>query len=441
MYPAARSFVPTFGLILAIAFALIAPTISAKDHISGSIENRSENSVLGWNTGNNRLPLLNLPEQMNFDLDTAFAFPLGQYRLPLFQSLYYNAKFKRYMLLLTSNGSRKVEFVQLDQAGSSRNYTSTNEPAIRLVDEGKIKTLHAVDGAEYRFAQVPGGELRCVRIQNLAGVEINLTYRADGLAEMLVDRKGRSIRFNYSGDHIDSVTQTWPVDTVNVTRTWTVGAVIETARPRKVSYAHASGFGRAKAVPTNAITPNYSVEMASCDRMLAGIFGGPGAVGAANGFEPVGLANQYPIYRGDIRGSDGAVHRGHLSYAMHLYGSVDGTGETPLYVPAGFTSHSATPTPTDAAVTFFYPRLGNLENVTLAVFHIANFQISNEGDRVRIGNIGGPGGSYSFYKHSHIEFYRGNTGLPSSKAREALRINPAAVFGSPVVATRLRAAG
>ena len=92
----------------------------------------------------------------------------------------------------------------------------------------------------------------------------------------------------------------------------------------------------------------------------------------------------------------------------------DGTGESDLYVPAGFTSHSSIPTQTDAAVTFYYPHLGHLTNVTVAVFHIKNFQLSVEGARVRVGSIGGPGGSAGTYRHSHIEFYHGNTGLPAA---------------------------
>jgi len=114
---------------------------------------------------------------------------------------------------------------------------------------------------------------------------------------------------------------------------------------------------------------------------------------------------------------------------MHLYGSADGKCDSPVYVPAGFTSHSNEPSPTDAAITFYYPRLGKLTDVTLAVFHVSDFQITAEGDRIRIGNLGGPGGSSAFYKHSHIEFYRGNVGLPAAAARAALRIDPATVFG------------
>jgi hypothetical protein len=197
-------------------------------------------------------------------------------------------------------------------------------------------------------------------------------------------------------------------------------------------------FGLPKKMPRNALISAYTGEMAATDRLLAKIFGGSGAVAAANSFEPAGLSNQYPLYRGDILGDNGQILKGHLSHTMHLYGSPDGRGETSLYIPAGFTSHSASPTPTDAAVTFFYPRLGNFSNVTVAVFHIANFAISQDGGRVRIGTVGGRGGSYAFYKHSHIEFYRGNTGLPSASTRPDLRIDPAAMFGEVPTTARLR---
>ncbi|MFN2492031.1 MAG: hypothetical protein ABR501_04005 [Pyrinomonadaceae bacterium] len=185
---------------------------------------------------------------------------------------------------------------------------------------------------------------------------------------------------------------------------------------------------RTKHIPNNALVARYTEEMAATDRMLAAIFGGPGAVAAANSFEPEKLAQQYPLYRGDILADDGRLLRGHLSYAMHLYGSDDGTRETEIYVPLGFTSHSGQPSRTDAVVTFYYPRLGSQTDVTLAVFHIANFELRNEGDRVRVGTIGGPGGSIGSYKHAHLEFYRGNTGLPPLVARVKMRIDPTTVF-------------
>jgi hypothetical protein len=243
----------------------------------------------------------------------------------------------------------------------------------------------------------------------------------------VVDAAGRTITFNYADDGIGSITQTWMANATGFQKTWTVGDQSAAASLRS-NYSRAPRFTSFKRVPANAVVQHYTAEMAASDCVLAQIFGGPNAVAAGNGFEPAGLADSYPRYRGDIIGDDGKLRRGHLSYAVHLYGNLSGTADSPLYIPTGFTLRSNQPSPTDAAVTFYYPRLGNLTDVTLAVFHVADFEIRPEGNRVRIGNIGGMGGSSPLYKHSHIEFYRGNSGLPPAEARMRLRVDPAAVF-------------
>jgi hypothetical protein len=289
-----------------------------------------------------------------------------------------------------------------------------------------MKIVKTSDGTSYSFTQYPDGEFRCATIKQPNGPTLFLLYTANGLMlHGVSDSLGRSVTFNYGQNGIQSLTQTWMSNLEGVTRTWNIGDDEDSS----LRFAHTVASRGAKFVPANAIVREYTSEMADDDKFLARIFGGPNAVAGANGFEPVGLAASYPLYRGDVVGADGKVRRGHLSYAMHLYGTPDGRGDSPLYVPAGFASHSNEVTPTDAAVTFYYPKLGNLTDVTLAVFHIADFQITSEGDRVRIGSIGGPGGSSPLYKHSHIEFYKGNVGLPAAAARAALRINPASVFG------------
>jgi hypothetical protein len=268
-------------------------------------------------------------------------------------------------------------------------------------------------------------EQRCATIRQKTGGTLNLLYTANGLVlHGAVDSTGRSLTFNYGREGIRSLTQTWMSNLEGFTKTWSVGD--DADAESSVRFAHA--VGRKKLLPANAVIHEYTAEMIASDKLLAQIFGGPNAVAGGNGFEPAGLAASYPFYRGDVIGDDGRLRNGHLSHAIHLYGAPDGRGDSPLYIPAGFTSHSSEPSPTDAAMVFYYPRLGNLTDVTLAVFHVANFQMVPEGNRVRIGNIGGPGGSSPLYKHSHIEFYRGNRGLPSAAARAALRIDPVTVF-------------
>jgi hypothetical protein len=343
-----------------------------------------------------------------------------------------------------------------------RRFEAKGNPGLRLDDKGNTKFLTTGEGTVYTFASFANGEFHCSQITDRHGMVINFKYTDDASIDTIADVSGRTIRFGYEQNHVSSITQTWGRGGVN-RQTWAItneairskpivqfmpaGAVARRvssvavspvyvparATFRRTSNSVAATFaptGGSKRIPSNAVIPVYTPAMAASDSMLASIFGGSGAVAAAHSFEPVGLGSQYPLYRGDLVGENGKLLRGHLSYAMHLYGNVNGTGDTAIYVPAGFTSHSNVPTPTDAAITFYYPRLGNLTNVTLAVFHIADFHLSNEGGRVRIGNIGGRGGSIACYKHAHIEIYRGNVGLPSAVARPRLRIDPASVFSS-----------
>ena len=377
-----------------------------------------------WNLAEKEMPLLGLQdERLKVGFDQALTYRFDQLRFPIFQALTYDEEHGRFVLpAFTPDGaSHVVEF----QPTEGKNYSAIEAADVSLVDNDSTKTIRTSDGTRYLFVRYPDGEFRCAMIKEGSGAMLNFLYTANGLMlHGVVDTTGRSVTFNYGRDGIKSVTQTWMANLEGFTKTWPVGDA-PAPSDSEIKFAHTLNL---KTLPSNAIVREYTAEMAASDKLLASIFGGPNAVAGGNGFEPAGLAANYPLYRGDIYGDDGIQRRGHLSFAMHLYGSPDGTGDSPLYVPSGFITHSPQPSPTDAAVTFYYPKLGNLNEVTLAVFHVNDFQISEEGVRVRIGNLGGPGGSSQLYKHSHIEFYRGNTGLPPLAARAALRIDPAKVF-------------
>lgn len=372
------------------------------------------------------LPLLGLTqERLRRGVDQTLTYPAGSFDFPIFRSLGFNNEEDKYLMPARSSSDPDLVFIEFTRTARTNTYRSAE--GMELVDRGGSKTIQTGDGTRFLFIQYPDGEFRCAAIkQNSAGV-LNLLYTANGLAlHGIIDASGRSLTFNYGKQGIQSLTQTWMSNLEGFTRTWLVSDDDENDGSHR--FAHALNSKAAKPLPANALIHEYTAQMIACDELLARIFGGPGAVAAGNGFEPAGLAAAYPFYRGDVVGDDGRLRLGHLSHAIHLYGSPDGKGDSPLYVPAGFTSHTVEPSPTDAALTFYYPRLGNLTDVTLAVFHIAGFQIVTDGDRVRIGNIGGPGGSSPLYRHSHIEFYRGNTGLPPAAARASLRIDPATVF-------------
>jgi hypothetical protein len=394
---------------------------------SGELSASESISIYRWNLGDDALPLVSLPNHIQGNLDLSLTYAMGDFQFPLFQSLYFNQRAGKYILMVIPNRGRQAQFIDLDSIEGRGQFAAKDDSGLRLDDKGKLKLLSTSDGTVYTFAPFEDGELHCSQINDHDGLVINLKYTNDSSIDTISDSSGRTIKFSYTNEYVSAVTQTWGADPAKLTRTWIIDDHLTTG-PTVDRVALRSG--ELKHIPKNAIKPLYTDEMAASDWILANIFGGPGAVAAANGFEPKGLASQYPLYRGDLIGDHGKILRGHLSYAMHLYGSEDGRGATELYVPMGFISNSSEPTPTDAAVTFYYPKLGNLTDVTLAVFHVANFHLSYEGERVRIGNIGGPGGSIGSYRHAHIEFYRGDTGLPSAGSRLKLRIDPATAFAS-----------
>lgn len=173
------------------------------------------------------------------------------------------------------------------------------------------------------------------------------------------------------------------------------------------------------------------------DKRLARMFGDSNAIAAGNGFELKGVqGGKASRYRGDYYDPlSGKVIDGHLSsYAMHLYGSEDGKRDTAIYIPSDYerprVANHQKPTATASVVTFFYKKLGNERNVTLAVFHVGKFNPIREGDRVRIGSTGGHGGDKPDYRHAHLEIYRGDVGLPTTlEERAKVRVkNFAGVF-------------
>ena len=388
---------------------------------SESTESKNIATTFKWNVAEKNAPLLGLSQdRLQPGFEQSLSYHAAQFDFAIFRPLTFDEE--RGTFLLPTIADNHSAFIELAPASTPHMYSSTT--GIELIERDSIKTVRTSGGARYLFVHYPDDEFRCASIKEASGVTLNLLYTANGLAlHGVVDSRGRSVTFNYGKQGIESVTQTWMAELEGFTKTWSVGS---TTPDDGTKYAHAVHAG--KFLPSNALIHDYTAEMEQSDKLLASIFGGPTAVVGANGFEPAGLAASYPLYRGDVMGDDGKVRRGHLSYAMHIYGTPDGRGDSPLYIPPGFTSHSSEPSPTDAAVIFYYPRLGNLTDVTLAVFHVADFQLTPEGDRVRIGNLGGLGGSSPLYKHSHIEFYKGNVGLPAAAARADLRIDPTTVF-------------
>lgn len=411
-----------------VTLVILYTSLSASDRGSSTIHksryyaistSSKQNSEYAWQLETTGSPLIKItgPAVSYADLKGQLAFPINKLQARVFEPVTYDSS------------TREILIPTIDEANNQRsvrigNGPNSTTPEIKLIDSPNSKTLLTIDGAKYTFVLLPDNEFRCVSIRHYHGISIDFLYTArDIQLRAIVDSFGRQITFNYVDQQLRSLTQTWSSEGKQLSNTWQ-SDIPGIQQLDVLKYAHSP----TKLLPANALVISYTAEMRESDRSLASIFGGPSSVAAANGFEPEALNNAYPYYRGDITGDDGRTHQGHLSATMHLYGSPDGTADSPIYIPLGFTSHSIQPTPVDAAVTFYYPQLGALKNTTIAVFHVRNFGLSQEANRVRIGEIGGPGGSSPEYKHAHFEFYQGDTGLPSPDRRPALRILPNSIF-------------
>ena len=304
--------------------------------LSGESESRGPSYK--WNVNEKGLPLLNVTrERLRPGFDQALTYPAGQFDFSIFKSLQFDDEQGKYLLPVISKSTRNLIFVEFARTAAPNTYTTGY--GLELTDKGNVKIIQTADGTRFLFVEYPDGEFRCATIRESGGGILNLLYTANGLAlHGLVDAGGRSVTFNYGKEGIQSLTQTWMSNLEGFTKTWSVEDDFDSS----FRFAHAV-VRTGKFLPANAVVRDYIAEMLASDQTLARVFGGPSAVAGGNGFEPAGLGASYPCYRGDVIGDDGKLRLGHLSHAIHLYGSADGRGDSPLYIPAGFTSHSTLP--------------------------------------------------------------------------------------------------
>ena len=208
-------------------------------------------------------------------------------------------------------------------------------------------------------------------------------------------------------------------DGIVMTRIWRqIGLLITETRRKEVAGRDQALYNILSGVAFARVVPEYGEAATLCDRKLARLFGGQGAVFAGNGFEPQGMPG-YRTSSDRYRGADfpGTVPE-HLSITGHLYGSSDGKMVTGVYIPSGYTYLGAMATSRGKAEdghSFYYKQLGKLTDITLHIAHVANFKIQpndkNAAESVRIGSIGGRGGRANDkdkpYIHCHFALHKG----------------------------------
>ena len=151
------------------------------------------------------------------------------------------------------------------------------------------------------------------------------------------------------------------------------------------------GFGGGVQPEKPRPIPNSEVQQPqppnpTCDAKLAGIFGGEGAVAAGSGYEPSTLKGSY---------NQGGNWRGHVYRFLHVYPNATGTATNPatgIYIPLDKGNKVPKVVPynfpkDEGGYKIHYNQLGNLQNVNLYVYHVTNFKVRREGNKIRIGDF------------------------------------------------------
>lgn len=166
--------------------------------------------------------------------------------------------------------------------------------------------------------------------------------------------------------------------------------------------------------------PQSGGEPTRCEKHLASVFGDKDAY-----FSDDEDGDGLDLTLGRSRLINGKGHGG-----AHLYGHpTDASITTNIYIPKGGKIQIIDPTvrhkgnkyvgygknSSSTYCLIYYAKLGSLQNVTLAIFHIADFKaVPQQDGRTRIGTLGGfdEGGTWTFKsgkqgKHAHFELYDG----------------------------------
>src|SRR2546426_7148483 len=93
---------------------------------------------------------------------------MDHFGFPIFQSLYYNDRQGKYILLLMPRTGTGIDFVELRRTREPGTYASDAGLDIQLLDNSNnnVKTIRTSDATQYTFARFADGELRCTRIKN-----------------------------------------------------------------------------------------------------------------------------------------------------------------------------------------------------------------------------------------------------------------------------------
>lgn len=172
------------------------------------------------------IPLLGLPGRGGLDLGLSLAYnslatwtkngssisfdddygsPAPGFRLgfPVIQAAYYNTQASKYSFLMISPSGGRVE---LRQVGTSGLYQAVDSSYLLLDSSAMI--LRTTDGTQLSYTW-KGSDYECTQIKDRNGNYISINYDSWGRIDTVVDTLSRTITFNYNGNDLASITQSW----------------------------------------------------------------------------------------------------------------------------------------------------------------------------------------------------------------------------------------
>ena len=208
------------------------PPAGGSDPYFATARSRPENETgeagvdLGSRNFNWGIPLVSLPGRAGMDLNIGISynslvwtkqgnsimfnadhgFPSPGFRLgvPKLQSTSVNQDEQiTSMLLIMPSGQR----IALKQIGTSNVFESQDSSYVQAIDTNGYFTnvlVRTTDGTQYTFTVG-----YCTKIQDRNGNYLTIGYNSNMQVSTVTDTLGRVVTFNYSGDFLTSITQTW----------------------------------------------------------------------------------------------------------------------------------------------------------------------------------------------------------------------------------------
>lgn len=194
--------------VIVLLFTLPCQTILARSTVVVSSPEDSTGAPFSWNLQKHQAPFI---RQANSE-SPGFAGPLvyssGDFSLPLLQALDFESSCDCYSLMVSKRGTSGLEIVHFWRAGTGF-YRSGKGPYLELEKVDSLRSVTALNGTRFLFAQVGDGEWRCVSIHDSLGNYLLLDYRADGLIGLIRDSFLRTATPAYTEGRMISLTQTW----------------------------------------------------------------------------------------------------------------------------------------------------------------------------------------------------------------------------------------